>query len=215
MITTLIVSALLAAEVRLEDTVLPSPERSMGGVASPAVLPAGAAAAYLLMGAPDVAVGYRQGVRFFEVEGRAGIDYFDASFSADAIGRFTLHKSAFAHFAGYGGVGIVANTGARYYSKANFGYFGLRPRLGFLSSLQFTETIAGLFQVDVPWTLSVTSAGSRWVPTAGAGAEMHLGGQWTGLVMGNIGLDAIKEPLGVTQFRPAWQIRVGLGYRLF
>jgi hypothetical protein len=215
MITTLIVSALLASDLRVEDTVLPSPERSMGGVASPAVLPPGTAAAYVLLGAPDLAAGYRQGLKYFEIEGRAGFDYLDASFGVDAIGRFTLRGGSFAQVAGYAGLGVVANTGARHYSKANFAYVGLRPRLGLLTSLQFTETLAGLFQIDIPWTVALTSAGSRWVPTAGVGAEIHLGGNLSGLLMGNLGLDAIKEPLGVTQYRPAWQVRLGLGFRLF
>jgi hypothetical protein len=59
------------------------------------------------------------------------------------------------------------------------------------------------------------AAGGEFTPTAGFGAEMLLGKQLSGLLLGQLGLDVIKEPLGVTQVRPAWAIRLGLGFRLF
>ena len=55
----------------------------------------------------------------------------------------------------------------------------------------------------------------RWWSQMPAGAEVHLGGNMSGFVMANVGLDAIKEPLGVTQYRTGWAIRLGLGFRLF
>lgn len=187
----------------------------MGAVAVPAVLSPGTASAFVLLGAPELAAGYRQGLRYFEIEGRVGFDYLDAAFGVDGTARLSVHQKGMAQVGAYAGVGLVANSGARYYAKANFGYLGLRPRLGVVTSLQFTELVAGIFQIDIPVTIPLGSAGIRWVPTAGAGAEVHLGGNISGLLMGHVGLDAIKEPLGVTQYRPAWQVRLGLGFRLF
>src|SRR5207253_820421 len=112
-------------------------------------------------------------------------------------------------------LGFEANSGSRYYDRANFGYFALRPRLGLTAAFRFSDTVCGLAQFDLPWSIAVNVQGTHVVPTLGAGVEVHLGGNMSGFVMGNLGLDAIKEPLGVLQFRPGWALRLGLGFRLF
>jgi uncharacterized protein YejL (UPF0352 family) len=114
-----------------------------------------------------------------------------------------------------GSLGVLFNSGSRYFDRANFGSVALRPRLLGTVGIAFSELVTGLVQLDVPVALSMTVVGTQFTPTVGAGAEINLGTNLSLLVMGNVGVDAIKEPLGVTQVRPAWGVRLGVGYRMF
>jgi hypothetical protein len=87
--------------------------------------------------------------------------------------------------------------------------------VGFVTAVRFSDTVCGLVLFDLPWSIPVNVQGTHVVPTIGGGAEVHLGGNMSGLILANVGLDVIKEPLGVLQVRAGWGIRLGLGFRLF
>ena len=190
-------------------------DRRVGGVVAPAAMPAGAMSLYAMLGAPELGGGFRQGFSMMELEVKLMFNYLLASGSLEIGLRFPVYEKGMIQMAPTVALGLEANSGSRYYDRANFAYVAVRPRVGFITSLRFTDTVAGIVLFDLPWSIALTSQGSHVVPTVGAGAEVHLGGNMSGFVMANVGLDAIKEPLGVTQYRTGWAIRLGLGFRLF
>lgn len=223
MIASALISLVLLAEPVIEMAEEPKisepglNEHGTGGAMAPAAMPRGSTALYAILGAPDVGGGYRQGFEILEFEARVLFNYLELSVLLEPGVRIpVLHRGIF-QLAPTVALGFVANSGSRYFDKANFGYLALRPRAGAVGSLAVTETLHVLVQLDVPWAIPLTnrSAGGQFTPTVGAGIELHLGGRVSGLLLGQIGLDVIKEPLGVTQLRPAWAVRLGLGYRLF
>jgi hypothetical protein len=215
LLPTLIVAAALAAEG--EVVAQEGPPSEVGAVYAPAILPRGAMSVYALLGAPDVGGGYRQGFDRFELEVRAWFNYLAVSGLLEVGGKLAVFKQGLIEMVPNLGLGFEADSGARYFDKANFGYLALRPRAGLITGIRFSDTATGLFLVDLPWSIALTNggAGGHFSPTVGFGGELHLGGTISGLLLGQVGVDVIKEPLGVTQLRVAWAIRLGLGFRLF
>ena len=195
----------------------PGPEEGIGGVFAPAIMPRGSMAVYALLGAPDIGVGFRQGIQQFEVEARLWLNYLQASALIEIGGKISAYRRGILEFVPNLAVGLEANSGSRYFDGQNFGYVAIRPRVALITAIRFTEVATGLFLIDVPWAIPVTNAGAggHFTPMAGFGAEMQLGKTLSAMLLGQAGLDIIKEPLGVTQLRPAWAIRLGLGFRLF
>ena len=182
---------------------------------SPAALPSGTSAIYALLGAPNIGVGYRQGFSVMEFEAKALFNYLLASFLLEVGVHIPLYEKGKIQMAPVIALGFEADSGTRYYDGANFGYVAVRPRLGFVTAVKFSDTVSGLLSLDFPWAIPLASTGGHVTPSVAAGVEIYLGGKISGLIMGEVGLDAIKMPLGVTQYRALWGIRLGLGYRLF
>lgn len=214
MITTVLLTLIAGAE----PTTLPAENpttRVTGGVFAPASLPAGTNALYGFVGAPEVGVGYRQGFGLVEFEARGLFNLLEVSAVAEVGVKFGVLQRDRLRLAPTLALGLELNSGARYFDRFNFGFFGLRPRVGFNASYAFTETVSGLAQLEIPWSIPLTVQGFQVTPLLGAGAEIHLGGSLSLLVSAHVGFDATREPLGVTQYRPAWAGRLGIGYRLF
>lgn len=205
MLGSLLVITLLSAD----------PSRATGGYVAPASLPAGSNAVYGFAGAPEVGVGYRQGFGLVEFEARAIFNIFEVSGIADVNVKFAAWQHDRLQLAPLVGLGIEANSGARYFDRFNFGFFGLRPRIGLNASYGFSDLITGVAMLDVPLAIALTVQGFQLTPLVGAGAEFHLGGGFSIALTAHVGFDATREPLGVTQYRPAWAVRLGVGYRLF
>ena len=209
MISTLLVTLMAAAEPAI------SAERVTGGVMGPASLPAGTNALYGFVGAPELGVGYRQGFGLIEFEARGVFNLFEVSVIGELGVKFAVLHHDKLRLAPTLALGLELNSGARYFDRFNFGFFGLRPRVGVNASYDFTDTISGIAQLELPWSIPLTVQGFQVTPLLGAGAEFHLGGSFSLLVSVHVGFDATREPLGVTQYRPAWAGRLGIGYRLF
>lgn len=189
--------------------------RVTGGVFAPASLPAGTNAIYGIVGAPDLGAGYRQGFGPVELDARATFNLFKVSALAEVGVKLAAYEKDGLRLAPLLALGLEFNSGATYFDRHNFAFIGLRPKLGLNASYAFTETISGIAQLEVPWSVALTVQGFQLTPLAGAGAEFHLGGGFSLALTGHFGMDATKEPLGVTQVRPAWAARLGVGYRLF
>lgn len=210
------VPILLAVIVAASDVARPDDaERLPGAVIAPAVLPPGASAANVMLGAPAVGASYRHGLSHFELEGRFGLDYFQLQFSLEAFARVKLFQRGIDDAAATVGLGLVANTGARYLNPVNAAYIGLRPSVGAIIGLRFSELVTGLWTVDFPGTIPFSGLGGRVSPTTGLGAEIHLGGSFSLALMAGLGVDVQKPPLGVVVVTPAWFARMGVGYRFF
>jgi hypothetical protein len=208
MLTALLV-AVLAADPGAAPSTLP------GGVVAPAALPPGTIAMYAQVGAPAVGVGYRQGFAPFELEARALFDILAVSALIDVGAKAPVLSLDAVQVSAGGSLGLSFNSGARYFDPANFASIALRPRLVGTVSVPFSALVSGLGQLEVPLAISLTVRGVQFTPTAGLGAEINLGETFSLLAMVALGVDVIKEPLGVTQARLAWGVRLGLGYRLF
>lgn len=191
------------------------PPGGLGAAAAPAVLPGGSMALAAQLGAPDVGVSYRQGFRTLELEARGTFNYFELSALVEAGLKTAVWQGNGVTVAPGLFLGLRANSGSRYYDAANFGSFALRPKLTLTTSAPLSDTVQGLLLFELPWALSLNVIGSQVTPLVGAGAEVHLGNRMSLLVSGHGGVDVVKEPLGVTQVRAAWALRLGLGYRAF
>ncbi len=191
---------------------------TFGGVVAPAVLPGGAASAYGFVGAPEVGGGYRQGLRLaeqpFELEGNATLNYLLLSLRAEVVARYLVYQQGIVEVAPLLGLGVELNTGARYYDGRNFSHIGLRPKLGAVASFQVAEIVRALAVLEVPYTFAF-GGGYQFTPLAGGGAEIYLNSDLSGLVLGKLGVDIIKQPFGVPQTTLGWQLMLGVGYRLF
>lgn len=205
--------ALLLAQADVPN--LSASSRVMGGVAAPASLPAGTNALFGYVGAPEVGVGYRQGFGLVELDARAAFNLFEVSFLGDVGVKVALLERDKLRLALPVGLGVEFDSGARYFDAYNFAFIGLRPRVGLNASYAFSDTIAGFAQLEVPLSIALSVQGFQLTPLVGAGAEFHLGGGFSLAVSAHVGVDATREPLGVTQVRPAWAARLGVGYRLF
>lgn len=202
----------VAAEPLFEDKRL-----TFGAMRAPAQLPAGALALYGFVGAPEVGLGLRQGLRPLELELVARVDYLAVSFAGEALLRKRLFKAANAELAPFLGLGLVGNTGAKYVDALNYGYFGARARGGVLGTLRLGEIVYGIAELDLAFDRQLERAnGWRFAPRAAAGVEVYLTNDvsLTGRVSG--GLDLIKDPaMSTVSTRGALGLQLGAGFRLF
>ncbi len=211
MISTALLTLMLAAE---PATALET--RVTGGVMAPASLPAGTNALYGFVGAPDVGVGYRQGFGLVEFEARGLFNIFEVSVLGEVGFKFGVFQADKLRLAPGIALGLELNSGARYIDPFNFGFLGLRPRLALNASYDFTQTISGIAQFELPVAIALTVSGFQVTPLLGAGAEFHLGSNLSLLVSAHLGFDATKGKDDVDpHYRVAWAGRLGIGYRLF
>lgn len=191
----------------------------MGAAASPAALPPGSLALYGLVGAPDIILGYRQGFNLasapFELEVKALFNYLQVSFKLEVGGKLAVFRTDRLSFAPGLAIGFVPDTGARYFDPANFGFLGLQLRPNATLTYLLADIVQGIAMLEVPWTIALGQQGFQLAPIVGLGAEFQVGPKLTIIATGHLGVDTIKEPLGVAQVRVAWGVRLGLGYRVF
>ncbi|MCA2976828.1 MAG: hypothetical protein INH41_25995 [Myxococcaceae bacterium] len=204
----------LAAEP--EPAPAPSPAAADRGAGlSPAALAPGSLAFSAFIGAPEVGAGYRQGFSVLEFEALARFNYLELSGVAEAGVRLQAWKSERARIAPTLSLGLKLNSGARVFDPSNFAAVGLRPRLGVVASISASEVVQVVLTAEVPWAIALNVSGFQLTPVAGAGVEVMLSPTLSLLALGQGGVDVIKEPLGVPVVRPAWGLRLGVGYRVF
>jgi hypothetical protein len=205
---------LLAASARAEDSV--EVQATFGAVESPVALPAGGAATYGYVGVPEVGAGYRQGIGPIELEGRLRFNYFDVSLAGEALVKLNVFHRGPWDIAPLLGVGLVGNSGTQYIDGSNFSYLGVRILPGAVGGYRWLETLRLLGELDVPVDIGFGSpGGNRVSPLLGGGAELYIGDGVSALALGQVGFEALKAPIGVWQFRFNYQVRLGLGWRLF
>lgn len=195
----------------------PSPAQptETGVAMAPAALPAGAIGFWGAIGAPEVAAGYRQGFSLLEFEAQARFHYLELSATAEAGVRLGAWRSERAIVAPTFSLGLKVNSGARAFDRFNFAYVALRPRAGLVTSIRVSEVVQVVVTAEVPWAIALNVTGYQITPTVGGGAEFQLNPSLSLVALGQLGVDVIKEPLGVAVARPAWAVRFGVGYRLF
>jgi hypothetical protein len=215
MLTLLLAAALAAGPGSGVSSTLGAPAPELGGVLAPAALGPGTLAVYGLVGAPELAVGFRQGFTTFELEARASFDLFQAAGVLEGGLKVPVLRAGSFLLAVGGLLGVKLDSGARYADPANFASVALQPRALAAASLEASEAVALLARLDVPLAISLTGPGVEFRPTLGAGAELRLGPGLSLLVMGQIGVDVLQPPAGISVQRLAWGLQFGLGYRVF
>lgn len=201
----------------------PANPQATGGAFAPAALPAGSISFWGTLGAPEIAGGYRQGFSLLEFEATARFQYLELSGTVEAGVRLLAWRNERTLIAPTFSMGFKANSGIRAFDQYNFTAFALRPRVGLVTSISVSEVQLHEFGhelqvvalVDVPWAIALNVTGFQLTPTVGAGVEFMLNQRLSLVGVGQLGVDVIKEPLGVAVPRPAWAVRLGIGYRLF
>lgn len=190
--------------------------RSFGAFAAPAFLPPGANAVYGFAGVPEVGAGYRQGLDGLEIDARFKFDWVAVAFSLEALGKFPAWTSGNLQLAPVIGVGGVFDTGADYIDRDNFSYLGLRLTPGANLSYRVAETASLVGELAVPIDITLSPRnGSRVRPLIGGGAEFYIGEDLTAGAVAQVGVDVLKQPLGIARTRVGYAFRVGVGYRFF
>lgn len=189
--------------------------QALGAALGPAALPAGSIGFWGTLGAPEVAAGYRQGFSLLEFEAIGRFHYLELSGTVEAGVRLAAWRSDRTIVAPTFSLGLKANSGVRAFDRFNFGYVALRPRLGLVTSISVSDVLQVLVTAEVPWAIALNVTGFQVTPTVGAGVEFQLNAKLSLMGLGQLGVDVIKEPLGVAVPRLAWGLRLGVGYRLF
>jgi hypothetical protein len=214
MLTLTLISALAASAGDVSTTLSPATP-DLGGVLAPAALGPGTLGVYGLVGAPELAVGFRQGFAALELEARASFDLLQAASTLEAGVKVPALRSGRLQVAVGGLLGLKFDSGATYADPFNFAAVSLQPRAVGALSFQAWDALALLLRVEVPLAVSLTSPAWELRPALAAGTEFKLGAGLSMLLLGQVGVDAVRTPAAMVAQRLAWGLQVGVGYRLF
>jgi hypothetical protein len=191
-------------------------EWSFGTVVAPAMLPEGASALYGYIGVPEMGAGYRQGLSGFEIEGRGRLDYFRLAGILELGARKAVVSEGATTIAPTLSLGLVFNSGSAYLDTDNFGGVLVRITPGLIVGWRVSDTVMVLGLLDLPVDLGLAPTGARrFQALTGGGAEIYLGSGITLLTAGQVGVESFKAPDEPNQVRLGYQIRLGIGTRLF
>ena len=195
----------------------PRSERwSFGAVVAPVTMPEGMTSLYGYVGVPEMGAGFRQGLEGLELEAKAKLDYFRLAGIFEVGARRQVLASETAALAPTLSLGLVLNSGTDYLDEENFGGVLLRLSPGLVSGWRAGETVVLMGLVDVPIDIGLSPTGAWRIQTlVGGGPEIYLGQGVTLLLSGQIGLEHFREERHDWNTRLAYQIRLGIGSRMF
>ncbi len=191
-------------------------EDPLGAVVAPATLPDGSTAVYGFIGAPELGVGFRQGIAGFELEARGRLQWFQLSAALELATRRRVYEYGALSLAPSLGLGVVLNSGATYMEKDNFSGVLLRVSPGLVVGYRVADTVSLLGLVDLPVDIGLSrDKARRFQALGGGGVEVYLGSNLSVLAAGQLGLETFRERVGQGETRLGWSTRLGLGARLF
>lgn len=191
------------------------PAPGMGGAVAPAALGAGTIALYGQVGAPELAVGFRQGFAPFELEARLSFDLLEVASVLEGGVKVGFMQRGPLQLAAGAMLGVRANSGATYYDLGNFASWALRPAAVGVLSYALSDVVGLVAKVEVPLAISLNVHGLEFAPTLALGGEFLLGQGVSLLVLGKLGPAFREGPSGLSQTRAAWGLQLGVGYRVF
>jgi hypothetical protein len=186
----------------------------MGAMLVPAALPSGASSIWVSLGAPELAVGYRHGFGVFEFGATAELDYLRLSVAGEVYGRVRAFEERWFTLAPSLGVGMSASTGATYYDADNFAAVSFRVNPGLVAIARLAETFSALVNFEAPMDFALTSDDRRVQVLGGLGGELYVGNDVSLSVLVQGGAEG-STGRGPMRWSPAFQVRFGLGLRLF
>ncbi|MFY2564061.1 hypothetical protein ACN469_41105 [Corallococcus terminator] len=202
--------------VTVEQMSAASEENPHGAVIAPVTLPAGSTALYGYAGAPEIGVGFRQGISSVELEARARLNWFQLSAALELVGRLKVLERGSVSLAPTLGLGVVFNSGSTYMDDQNFSGVLLRLSPGLVAGWKVAETVTVLGLVDLPLDIGISkSEQRRFQALGGGGVEVYLGNNVSVLLAGQLGSNTFRERAGLTDTRLGWALKAGLGARLF
>jgi hypothetical protein len=187
----------------------------VGGAIAPAALGPGTIALYGLVGAPELAVGYRQGFSALEIEARFSFDLFEVAGLLELGAKVRVYEQGRLQLAIGGNLGLGANSGSTYADLGNFASWTLRPAAVGVLSYEASDIVALFSRLELPLAVSLDVHGLDFRPTLAVGGEVLLGQGVSLVVLGRLGLDAREDPHTLRSARAAWGIQLGVGYRVF
>jgi hypothetical protein len=191
-------------------------EDPLGAVVAPTTLPDGSTAVYGFIGAPELGVGFRQGIAGFELEARGRLQWFQLSAALELAARRRVYEYGALSLAPSLGLGVVLNSGATYMDKDNFSGVLLRVSPGLVVGYRVADTVSLLGLVDLPVDIGLSrDKARRFQALGGGGVEVYLGSNLSVLAAGQLGLETFRERVGQGETRLGWSTRLGLGARLF
>ncbi len=191
-------------------------EDPLGAVVAPATLPDGSTAVYGFIGAPELGVGFRQGISGFELEARGRLQWFQLSAALELAARRKVYEGGALSLAPSLGLGVVLNSGATYMDDDNFSGVLLRVTPGLVAGYRVADTVMLLGLLDFPVDIGLSKdQARRFQALGGGGVEVYLGSNLSVLAAGQVGLETFREQPGESQTRLGWSTRLGLGARLF
>ena len=147
---------------------------------------------------------------------RARLDYFRLAGIFEAGARRAVVQQGPATFAPTLSLGLVLNSGSAYLDADNFAGALLRITPGLVVSWRVAETVAVVGLLDLPLDLGLSPTGARrFQALTGGGAEIYLGSGISLLTAGQIGVETFKAPQKDAVTRLGYQVRLGIGTRLF
>jgi len=212
--TTAVVLATLMGAPASAQTAEPA-AGELGSTIAPAALPAGGSSLWLTLGAPQLGVGYRQGLGAFEIGASGHLDYLRLGATVEGNLRYLAIRERWLSLAPTLALGFTGDTGATYFDEDNTAVVSARVHPGLL----LTATVAEIFELlvgfDVPMDFGLTSEHTRVKLLAGVGGELYVGSGVSLVVMFQAGGEGYTTRFGNMEWRPALQARFGLGVRLF
>ncbi|WP_232293595.1 hypothetical protein [Stigmatella aurantiaca] len=207
----------LSAPVLAQERTSPRREKwSFGSVIAPVTMPEDVTSLYGYVGVPEMGAGFRQGLSGLELEAKAKLDYFRLAGIFEVGARREVLTRETAALAPTLSLGLVLNSGTSYLDEENFGGVLLRVSPGLVSGWRAGETVVLVGLVDAPVDIGVGPTGAWRIQTlVGGGPEIYLGQGVTLLVSGQIGLEHFKEERQDWNTRLGYQIKLGIGSRLF
>jgi hypothetical protein len=138
------------------------------------------------------------------------------SVAVEVLLKHTIASDETLALAPFIGVGFVHDTGSRWVTQQNFQYTGIRALAGLIGTVRLGDVATAVGELDLPLDLTLSPThGTRFAPLTGGGLELKLTSEITALLMGQIGFNYSREPLGIAQWGFGYQVRFGLGFRLF
>lgn len=194
----------------------PGPRDQIGAVVSPAVLPGGGSSTWVSVGAPELAVGFRQGFGLLELGATARADYLRLGFTGEINARLLAFEERWLKLVPNLGVGLTGDTGATYYDEDNVSAFSLRVHPGLLATATIVELFDLLFAFDVPMDFGFRGDHQRYKLLAGVGGELYVGNDISLMLMVQGGAEGFRgRGTGELAWRPTLVARLGIGFRLF
>ena len=193
-----------------------NPKDQIGAVVSPAVLPGGGSSMWVSVGAPELAVGFRQGFGVLELGATARADYLRVGLTGELNARLLALEERWLKLVPNLAVGLTGDTGATYYDEDNVSAFSLRVHPGLLATASIFELFDLLFAFDVPMDFGFRGDHQRYKLLAGVGGELYVGNDISLMLMVQGGGEGFRnQDTGTMTWRPTVQARFGIGFRLF
>lgn len=187
----------------------------LGSVIAPAAMPPGASSLWLTVGAPELAVGYRQGLGHFEIGATGRVDYLRLALTAEGAFRYHAIREHWLSLAPTLNLGLTGDTGATYFDEDNVAVLSARVHPGLLASATVSELFELLVGFDAPMDFGLTTSHTRVKLLAGVGGELYVGSDVSLSLMIQGGGEGYTTRFGDLVWRPTLHARIGLGVRMF